>query len=123
MIRKGLSRLCFTLGPLAFKVPYRYVGWLDNQSEWHTGNREMVNKPLMSIFALILIFHRATLFGGVQPGFVGDESKPSSWGYVKGRWVLIDFARSHQRPFCSWFAKKYYEKLEGLAVENPGETK
>lgn len=117
VVTTGVTRTVILTPRLAIKIAgrrgrYLVRGWLANRSEWKQWKRRDANEPGVSLFHLVTVSRRAELLGTDTDfdwdeveawaslcGYQGDEVKLSSWGRVGGRWVLIDFDRSWEKPY------------------------
>lgn len=111
LVKTGITRWVLLIGPFAIKFPKSLRGYLANQSEWRQRKRPRVNRPIISLFHLMIVFYRATEIGKWEPKefnvssrywygieYSNEEAKGESWGLVKNCWVLIDFDRAWENP-------------------------
>lgn len=141
MIVRGVTRVVFVGERYVVKVPripwgaegwrmtngpFGWIlrGWLANRSEWRQRARGDVVRPFCTIAHVALVMPKAeVLLEEDVPGdlalmlsaYRGDEAKPSSWGRLKGRWVLVDYDRAWEQGDRGWIGGLYYARQERRA--------
>ena len=128
---RGVTRTAYRVGRWAVKVPNRgwlVRGYLANQSEWRHRDRADVNAPVFHLLGLVAVYPLAeTMDRGhsdhfeatvtpvlVHLGYSQEEAKPSSWGRVGDRWLVIDFDEAWSVPRRGLIGRAYYWNQDRL---------
>lgn len=126
----GVTRTAWKVGRWAVKIPnwgWFIRGYLANRSEWDQRHRSDVNAPLWRI-GLIAVYPLAVTMDRdaadrferdrtpvlLEAGYSQEEAKPSSWGCVDGRWLVIDFDAAWATPRRGAVGRLYYWNQERL---------